>query len=164
MTTTSILEFHEELIEHWLPNFCYAPHRNYSTKGFVDSSINKLTEHDAYWFLKAIDLDLVSQKDGFFIAPLSKAKEQIFWEGSKSKEPRPITLWIEPVITIGALAKLHTIYNWPIAKLGAQSKTWAFDLVGYGDNSEHEILACEVKKSTREIDSLLELMYIYSDI
>ena len=84
---------------------------------------------------------------GFFLAPLSKAREQIFWTGSKNVDPRPLTLWIEPIITIGALAKLHVLYGWPAEKLGTQSKTWAFDLVGYGANKNDELLACEVKKS-----------------
>lgn len=162
MESTSLSEFEYRVATDWLPSFCGAPHRNYSTLGFKKESIRNLTEHDAHWFLRSIDLGHVHELDGFFVAPLSKAKEQIFWQGPKNIEPRPITLWVEPVITIGALAKLCGIYKWPIEKLGTQSKTWAFDLVGYGENPDDEILACEVKKSVKEIDTLIELMRAYS--
>ncbi len=153
--------FEHRVANDWLPSFCGAPHRNYSSNGFKKESIKNLTEHDAYWFLRSIDLGLVDESEGFFVAPLSKAKEQIFWQGAKHIEPRPITLWVEPVITIGALAKMVEIYEWPIDKLGTQSKTWAFDLVVYGENSDDEILACEVKKSVKEIEVLMELMQEY---
>jgi len=162
MTTASLSDFQDRLFEIWLPSFCEAPHRNHSTDGFIRESIGKLTEHDAYWFLRAIDLGLASESGGFFVAPLSKAKEQIFWTGAKNINPRPLTLWVEPIITIGALAKLYELYEWPIEKLGTQSKTWAFDLVGYGDDANDEVLACEVKKSTKEIDVLIELMKVFA--
>jgi len=162
MSGNSLSQFEARLFESWLPSFCEAPHRSYPSDGFRRESISKLSEHDAYWFIKAIDLNLVTEADGFFVAPLSKAKEQIFWQGLKSIEPRPITLWIEPIITIGALAKLYEIHDWPSEKLGTQSKTWAFDLVGYGKDSDDEILACEVKKSIKETDVLIELMKGYA--
>ncbi|MES9902777.1 MAG: hypothetical protein ABW168_08850 [Sedimenticola sp.] len=163
MGTSSLAAFQERVFDVWLPSFCDAPHRCYSKAGFKRESISNLEELDAYWFLEAVDLGLVYEEKGCFVAPLSKAKEQIFWEGSKKIEPRPITLWIEPVITIGALAKLYKRHGWPKDKLGAQSKTWAFDLVGYGESSEDELLACEVKKSAKEIDSLIELMKVYGN-
>ncbi len=153
--------FRSRLYSDWLPSFCQAPHRNYSVAGFKDSSISKLHEFDAYWFLRAIDAGLVTEKDGFFIAPKSKAKEQIFWEGDKKRTPRPITLWIEPIITIGALARLNQQYGWPIENLGMQSATWAFDLVGYS-NSNREHLVCEVKKQSRELSRLLDFMNAYA--
>lgn len=164
MTQSVLTTFREKLASDWLPSFCHAPHRSYALEGFKPESIDKLSEHDANWFLKALELNLVSQEHGCFIAPLSQAKEQIFWEGSKNKNPRPITLWLEPVITIAALAILHKNYGWPPDKLGTQSKTWAFDLVGYGSNSEEEILVCEVKKSKAEVDTLLTLMKEYSQL
>jgi hypothetical protein len=40
-------------------------------------------------------------------------------------------VWIEPVVTIAAMARLHFEFGWPISCLGMQSKTWAFDLMGY---------------------------------
>lgn len=163
MSSSALTIFRQQLYDIWLPNFCNAPERGYGVDGFKDSSIDKLTEHDAYWFLRAIELEIVTEELGFFTAPLSKAKEQIFWQGLKSKVPRPVTLWIEPVITIGALAILHQQYGWPINRLGAQSITWAFDMVGYGKNREDEVLACEVKKTVSEIDTLIKLMQLYSN-
>lgn len=150
--------FRRRLHNEWLPAFCGAPHRNYSSTGFKEASAAKLTEHDAHWFMRAVDVGLVVQADGFFIAPQSRAKEQIFWDGRKEEDPRSITLWLEPIITIGAVAFLNQQYGWPARCLGAQSKTWAFDLVGYGSTPNEEILACEVKKTWREVETLLLFM------
>jgi len=153
-----IHKFTDRLQNDWLPSFCSAPHRNYPSDGFKHSSIEKLDEFDAKWFMRAIDDDLVSQSDGFFMAPRSTAKEQIFWQGAKNVTPRPITLWVEPVITIGALSRLNHEFGWPIENLGAQSKTWAFDLVCYDTTSDREIVACEVKKDMKEIEKLIKFM------
>ena len=154
-----IATFAIRLRSDWLPAFCGAPHRGYSASGFKEESIAKLSEFDAHWFLIAVDSGLVTQSDGFFVAPQSRAREQIFWQGSKDKRPRPITLWLEPVITIGALSRLAQSFAWPIECLGMQSTTWAFDLVGYAPLSGREQLVCEVKKDSGEVDSLLKFMY-----
>ncbi|TCK07174.1 hypothetical protein [Marinobacterium mangrovicola] len=153
-----ITAFTDRLQKEWLPSFCNAPHRKYPLDGFKLSSIERLHEFDALWFMQAVDDGLVSESKGSFVAPKSSAKEQIFWEGEKSVIPRPITLWIEPIITIGALARLHVEYGWPIDNLGAQSKTWAFDLVCYENASNKELVACEVKKDMKEIEKLLAFM------
>lgn len=112
--------------------------------------------------MRALDDGLVVESDGDFVAPRSAAKEMIFWEGSKKENPRPITLWIEPIITIGALARLSDEFGWPASHLGAQSKTWEFDLVCYRGTSEKEYIVCEVKKASKEIEKLLHFMQYYS--
>jgi len=76
--TNTIIVFTERLEKDWLLSFCGAPHRNYTPDGFKTSSISKLDEFDAHWFMRAIDSGLVTESDGFFIAPRSAAKEQIF--------------------------------------------------------------------------------------
>lgn len=157
----AISEFTDLIYSRLLPSFCGAPHRNLSMTGFIEASIKKLSEYDAGWFLTAIKTGIVSESDGFFLAPRSSAKEQIFWEGSRNQDPRPITLWIEPIITIGALARLRMEFGWPVEYLGAQSKTWAFDLVCYRDSSAEEKIVCEVKKNDGEIDNLLIYMNHY---
>lgn len=154
----TIETFTERLKKDWLPSFCGAPHRDYPLDGFKASSIKKLDQLDAHWFMWAVDNELVSESEGFFVAPRSAAKEQIFWEGATNVTPRPITLWLEPIITIGALARLNAQFGWPIENLGAQSKTWAFDLVCYETASDREVIGCEVKKSLREIEKLLAFM------
>jgi len=43
--------FTNRIYNDWLPEFCNAPHRNYSTDGFEADSITKLSEFDATWFM-----------------------------------------------------------------------------------------------------------------
>jgi hypothetical protein len=50
-----------------LPSFCGAPHRNYPPDGFKTSSIRKLDEFDAHWFMRAVDSNLVVESEGFFV-------------------------------------------------------------------------------------------------
>ncbi|WP_148205923.1 MULTISPECIES: hypothetical protein [Hyphomonas] len=158
----SLEEFRRRLNSDWLPSYCSEPRRNYSPEGFRRDSLNALEAFDAGWFIQAIDGDLVKYENGGFRAPLSSGAEPIFWELEKSISPRPITLWREPVITIGAVARLKVEFGWPIGALGMQSRrSWAFDLVGYDADGLREILLCEVKKSDREIEMLHAWMLEY---
>lgn len=150
--------FKARIAREFLEPFCNSPHRNLSAEGFVAASIDKLDPRDAADFLAAVDEKLVSHADGFFTAPCSRAKEQIFWTGLKSVSPTRLTLWLEPIITMAGLMRLHRDHGWPASLLGMQSRTWAFDLVGYAENREHEVLACEIKKTIREVDMLIDFM------
>jgi hypothetical protein len=152
-----IAEFNQRLVDEWLIPFCTT--RGYSIDGYDNRGIAKIFESDACDFLQSIDHGLVTHLGGVFTAPRSRAKEQIFWEGAKKEVPRKITLWLEPIITIGALRRLQRDFGWSGDLLGLQSANWAFDLVAYHPfKTNTEYLMCEVKKSTREIDSLIRLM------
>lgn len=150
--------FKMRMAREFLEPFCNSPHRNLAAEGFVTSSMEKLDPRDAADFLSAVDEKLVSHANGFFTAPCSKAKEQIFWTGLKSKSPTRLTLWLEPIIAMAGLMRLHRDHGWPVSLLGMQSKTWAFDLVGYAENRKNEVLACEIKKTVREVDVLIDFM------
>ncbi|XLZ69492.1 hypothetical protein ABT364_23615 [Massilia sp. SR12] len=128
--------------------------------GFVDESIDNLEPQDASDFMAAVDAAVVQHQKGTFLVARSCAKEQIFWEHEKSTIPRRITLWLEPIITMSGLMRLHRDFGWPIHRLGLQSKTWAFDLVGYA-NDGTEQLVCEVKKTRKEVDRLIEFMMLH---
>ena len=74
--------------------------------------------------------------------PQSKTHEVIFWEHSTLITPRPITLWLEPVITIAAVARLHLDYGWPVDCLGMQSEDSAFDVMAFKpDDLKNEHIA-----------------------
>lgn len=149
-------QFRARLGPEWLNPFCSK--RGFSTSGFVQSSVEKLSPIDAEDFIFAIDHGLVEHDLGTFRTPLSKAKEQIFWEGPRDTDPRKITLWLEPIITIAGLARLYRDFGWPPGCVGLQSATWAFDLVAYDSGYTGEMLVCEVKKSMQEVDKLIGFM------
>ena len=149
-------EFLHRLLNEWLPAYCEDPKRNYLKEGFDRDSI-KVTSQDARDFIRAIDTKTVTHiGGGKFCMPRSKANEVIFWEGWKATVPRRITLWLEPIITIAAMARLHLDYGWPKDCLGMQSKNWAFDVTAFKpQNSEKEYIAGEVKKTSKELDKFL---------
>lgn len=162
MSETHKRKFAERLRSEWLISFCEARADDFRPEGFSEKSLDRLESHDAYWFMRAVDSGLVSQSDGFFTSPKSAAKEQIFWSGRNGTGCRDTYLWSEPVITIGACARLVEEHNWPIDLVGTQSKyPWPFDLVCYEAGTDEERIVCEVKKATREIDKMVDQMKSY---
>lgn len=129
MRNSALDEFKTRLRDDWLLPFCRA--KKLSDEGFAPESVARLSESDAADFLYALDHCLVTQRGPYFFASRSKAKEQIFWECGRSTEPRKLTLWYEPIITIGAVARMVRDFSWTVQQIGMQSDTWAFDLVAY---------------------------------
>jgi len=155
--------FAERLYSEWLPSFCNARDQGFSPDGFLGGNLEMLSETDARWFLGALDSGYVKEETGFFLSAASAAKEQIFWSGSTADRPRKLSLWLEPIITIGAVARLIEEYHWPQSQVGLQSKApWPFDLVGYGMDGNSELMACEVKKRDAEIVRLIAEMHSFS--
>lgn len=162
VTMDAVAEFKKRVKEIWLPTFCNDSKRQYGTEGFRDASMD-IGEIDARDCMFAIDYRLiVDSGGGRYRAAKNSAIEQLFTEGSHAKTPRPITLWLEPVITFAALARLHRDHHWPAPLLGTQPPGWAFDLAAHSPSipSRYHIL-CEVKKSIQEVERLqtdLELL------
>lgn len=152
------IAFEALLYGQLIPQFCADQSRRCNAANFVRSSV-KVSEEDAAYFLKAWEADLIQHAGrGIYRTAKGAAGEQFFWEGMKSKEPRPFSLWLEPVITVAGLARLHFDYGWPAHLIATQSIDWAFDLVAFHPESDRELIACEVKKTTTEVDQLISFM------
>jgi hypothetical protein len=151
-------DFDKRVMEHLLPQFCR--HYGYDIAGFHSQTLNRISEYDALWFMRALDANVVRPDGAFFNAVHNGAKEQIFWQYGKPGSSRQISLWVEPVISIGAAGRLHCQFGWPKDRIGLQSeKNWAFDLVAYDDaTGTKPLVYCEVKKSKSEIDYLIKAM------
>ena len=159
---TELENFTNQLHAVWLPAFCSDEKRKFDPIGFRDASIT-LTEFDASNFLRAIENGLVRDTGGGrYKCQRSSAHEQIFWEGLKSVEPRPLTLWLEPIITVGTIARLGLDFGWSDDVLCMQSKDWAFDFVVYqSPTSPIEHIAGEVKTTALQCDNLIADLRIY---
>lgn len=149
-------EFWRRLKEDWLPAYCNDPARNYDVAGFRPDT-KQVSDIDARDFMRALDHNIVKvDSGGRFRMPRSSVNEVIFWEHPAKVSPRPISLWIEPVITVAAVARLHLDYGWPLGCLGMQSVDWAFDLIAFKpDDPEHEFIAGEVKATTSELNKFM---------
>lgn len=153
--------FEDRILTDLLPEFCADPARRYDLAGFRPD-FDKVVEVDGEDFLGGLDAGLVTLVGRLYQAPRSRAGEQFFWEHERSITPRPITLWLEPIITVAALARLHLDLGWPKELLGTQSVDWAFDVAAYREaDPENEHVAGEVKKTTREADRLIEMMQTF---
>lgn len=153
--STAIDRFTARLRSEWLSAFCSDGKRRLDTAGFRDSSI-RISERDAENFIRALDSGLVEDTGGGrYRCASSKAVEQIFWTGPKASSPRTLTLWLEPVITIATVARLHLDFGWPAERIGMQSSDWAFDFAAYNNSGTRILLAGEVKKTINEVDHLL---------
>ncbi|MGQ0501319.1 MAG: hypothetical protein ACT4P0_01730 [Panacagrimonas sp.] len=155
--------FDERLRCEWLPTYCHDSKRGYATEGFKAAS-SKVTEDDARDFLRGMDVNVITDGGGGrYRAPRNKVDIVIFWEGSRTKSPRPITLFAEPVIAIASRARLHLDFGWPKGLLGLESAKWEFDLVAFLPrdlNNEH--IAGEVKKTVRQLEVLISHMKAFS--
>ncbi|MES2136217.1 MAG: hypothetical protein V4502_04050 [Pseudomonadota bacterium] len=150
-----IQAFEQLLYRHLIPEFCADQRRRCTLQGFRNDSV-KVSENDAGDFLRAWDGGLLTHKGrGLYRAAVSSASEQFFWEGPKESKLRWFSLWLEPVITIAALARLHFDHGWPTDLLGTQSTNWAFDLVALSGPGDSELIAGEVKKTAKEVETLL---------
>lgn len=149
-------EFWHRLKREWLPAYCNDPARRYDMAGFR-ADAKQVTDIDARDFLRALDHNVVCVDiGGRFRMPRSNVNEVIFWEHSTKISPRPISLWIEPIITIAAMARLHLDHGWPVECLGMQSEKWEFDLMAFRpDDLEHEFIAGEVKATSKELNKFL---------
>lgn len=159
---TALERFTQQLHAIWLPTFCSDEKRNFDPVGFKAASI-ALAEFDASNFLRAIESGLVRDTGGGrYRCQRSRAQEQIFWEGQKSVEPRPLTLWLEPIITMGTIARLGLDFGWPAELLGMQSKDWAFDFLVYQSSTPQlEQISGEVKTTAVQCDNLMADLRIY---
>lgn len=149
------------LLSHRLiPEFCSDPSRRMDPTGFIAAS-NTLMEEDATDFMRAWQAGLAAhQGRGHYYIANGRIKESFFWDGRRAPERRSFTLWLEPVITMGAVARMHLDHGWPIDFLTAQSEDWAFDIMASKDGLTPSI-AGEVKKTTSEVDKLFRLMVEY---
>jgi hypothetical protein len=145
-----------------IPDFCSKSARHMKPSGFC-ANLTRLSEIDMADFLRGWKAQLLRHTgNGLYraTAPQSGASEQFFWSGRKANAPRTFTIWIEPIITLGVLARTHLDLGWPKALIGTQSKhDWAFDVFGCkSENDPSLLIACEVKKSREEIDALIGYM------
>lgn len=156
-------QFRARLLAEWLPAFANDGKRGYGVEGFREDSI-RVSEFDAANFLRAMDGGLVEDcGGGRYRCAQSRVNEQIFWEGPKRDSPRSITLWLEPVITIGTLARLVYDLGWPAEHLGMQTIDYAFDLAAYREGEQLGlVIACEVKKTQAEVDHLISDLQFHS--
>ena len=156
-----------DLLEHRLiPDFCSNRARNMNPSGFcANANLTNLSEIDKVDFLRGWDAQLLEHIDSgrYRSGPQSGAFEQFFWSGLKATTPRTFTIWIEPIIALGVLARMYLDFNWPKALIGTQTKRkWAFDV--FGCKSEYDpslLVACEVKKSRKEINTLIGDMELF---
>jgi hypothetical protein len=150
-------EFMRRLEEEWLRAYCNDPKRQYPLEGFRIGK-DALTDKDAEDFMRALDHGVASIGDRQRLRMThGHASETLFWEGERNVSPRPISLWLESVITVAVGARLHLDYDWPVDSLGMQSKDSAFDVMAFREpDFVNEYVAVEVKKTSREVDNLIE--------
>ena len=156
----AIQKFDELFSNTLVPQFCDDPSRNFGDSAFKRDWHDKISDTDATDFLRAFDGELIRHSGrGQYLAARSSAKEQFFSSGSRAVSPRPFYLWVEPIITVAVLARLHFDHDWPKHLLGMQSKCGAFDFMAFGSaDTANEYIAGEVKKTLKELEMMITTM------
>jgi hypothetical protein len=141
-----------ELLPAYLDDNAYRP-------GGFDKDVHAVGESDAEWFLAALRSGLVERLPrGELWLPGSPSRTTLFWEHEKAISPRPVTLFVEGLVTVATAARLHLIFSWPKWCLGFESSDEAFDLVGLLPRREHEWLAAEAKASAAGVEQLITMV------
>ena len=157
----AIDEFLRRLRSEWLPSFCAARAEDFQPEGFLEGSVQTLSEYDAEWFLKAVDGKLVVENAGIFRGKNGAIRDQIFWSGRRGSNVRALTLWVEPVITIGAVARLVMTFGWPPEFVSSQpSSPSPFDFSCFVPSSKFKRILGEVKKTDTELEALIWSMKV----
>lgn len=158
------MQFDAILNEILIPNFCSKANNSFIPSDIKETSV-KVAEIDKVDFARAWNAGLIKYVGAGSYRAIKGGNEGFFSSGPKAVTPRTFSLSVEPIITIGVLARLHFDFEWPAHLIGAQSVDWAFDAITQiSDDSNDEYIACEVKKTRREIDTLLKLMHHYATL
>lgn len=161
--SASLKPFIDILDNTLIPNFCQRQTNTFFPSDFKRSSI-KVANSDALDFKRAWTAGLIKHIGSGKYRAAKGGNEGFFSSGPKAVVPRTFSLSIEPIITIGMLARLHFDYGWPAHLIGAQSSDWAFDAITHmTDESENEHIACEVKTTAKQVDTLITLMKVFAE-
>ena len=143
---TRLSEFENVLESILIPAWVNESDRDMKASSYRGSNI-PLSEYDAAEFMRAWKAGMLSHHErGRFQFRQNGSIEQFFWSGRKDVSPRPFSLWLEPVIQVGALARLHIDHGWPEDLIGTQSFDGAFDVIAFRSERNQEVIAGEVKK------------------
>lgn len=157
-------QFMDVLERELIPSFCSRSDRNMTREGFCPDNLKNLHEKDMEDFLRGWKVKLFTEVDGrggLYKAPRGGSLEQFFWSGLRANSPRTFSLSLEPIIALGVSARMYIDFGWPRELIGSQTKpAYAFDVFGckYPEPDQTLLLACEIKKSSKEIDALVTHM------
>ena len=159
MIETPMSVFEGVLTEHLIPEYQMGDFLKGVEATFKATPLH-FGDEDAHYFNTARELGLINHVGGGkYATAQSGAYEKFFNSGAKSQSPRTFTLAQEAVITVGVLARLHLDHGWPQGLIGTQSQDYAFDAVAFLPEAQAEHIACEVKKTTTEVEKLLQYMH-----
>lgn len=147
----------DRISNEFLAEFCKNPKHPWRSPDCFNPDWSKVHEVDAADCLRGLDGEVVRRLSwGRFQGYRTHNKEQFFHSHPQKKR---ITLGLESIITLAALARLHFDLGWPKDMLGGESRGGAFDVATYVfDDSHVEYIAGEVKKCAAELEQLIELM------
>lgn len=157
-------EFYRRLISEWVISDCNVRGDDVQPQGFVDSNFRDLSEFDAHWFLVALEANHMTETLSVFHTIGHGVKLRIFSHGTSWEALRKTTLSLEPIICVGAVARLIDQYGWPASQLGQCAFPWPFDLVCFDRDRKKELVNCEVKKSHNEVAALMNWMRYFAAI
>lgn len=157
-------EFHRRLISEWVISDCDVRGDDVQPQGFDDTNFQHVSEFDARWFLEALDAGHMTETRSVFHTTGHEVKLRIFSHLQRGPAVRKTTLSLEPIINVGAVARLIDQYGWPSAQLGQSARPYPFDLVCFDMGRKQELVVCEVKKSHKEVVVLMNWMRKFAAI
>jgi len=160
LTSNALERLHDYITDVIYPSYKMAPNRRGAVYRLDLANLKMLSNFDAEWFLRAVEGNLFTEIHGEFTMARNSARESIFWSGLKSEVPQSKGIAVEPIVTMGAIARLHFEHGWPLDCLGTQPTKWKFDLAAY--NTDGEAILCEVKRRPRDVERMCAFLRVRS--
>jgi hypothetical protein len=154
-TSTEAVSRFSDLLARWAEEFA-----SKSSLSALDLDLPRdFSADEAFGFLRALDTGIVKVASGRCSLPA------IHRASRKPTEPclfgvrkgSVYLAWREYVTQVGAVASLVIDYGWPAALVALDPRNWEFDVAGFASEAGDAamIVACETKKTRKELDKLL---------
>jgi hypothetical protein len=117
-------------------------------------NLHKLADVDVRNFFRSIKVGGIRDcEDGYLALARPGCRLRMFDHGLRgAKQTAKVS--VEPILSIGVVARLVETFGWPAQAIGTQMDKGAFDLSIYSGFSSVPAVQCEIKVRATEVDAM----------
>lgn len=120
-------------------------------------NLDKLADIDVQNFFRSIEVGGIRDcGDGHLALARDGCRLRMFDHGLKGGARQTAKVSVEPILSIGVVARLVEMFGWPAQAIGTQMDKGAFDLSIYAGSSTVPAVQCEIKVRASEVDAMAD--------
>ena len=136
----------------------YARSKNRDFHSYYDldfRNLDKLTEVDIRNFFRALEVGGIREcADGYLALARHGCRLRMFDHGLKGGVKQAAKISVEPILSIGVVARLVETFGWSANAIGTQMDKGAFDLSVFENNASIPAVQCEIKVRASEVNAM----------